>query len=91
MSNVFNLSVSFFQEGNQVVAYVPVLDLSTCGKTFTQAKKRINEAVDIFFEELEKKGTLEETLLDLGWQKKNNQLISPIAIAHEVKQMAVAA
>jgi len=89
MSSVFNLSVSFFQEGDQVVAYVPVLDLSTCGKTFTEAKKRVNEVIEIFFEELQKKKVVEETLLELGWQKKRKQFISPTTITHETKQMAV--
>ena len=53
-----SLPVTFLREGDQFVAYTPVLDLSTSGDTFEQAKKRFSEAVQIFFEECFNMGTL---------------------------------
>jgi predicted RNase H-like HicB family nuclease len=53
-----NLPVSFLKEGNKFVAYTPVLDISTSGKTFKEAQKRFSELVEIFFEELIEMGTL---------------------------------
>jgi hypothetical protein len=38
------IPVLFFQEGKKVVAYSPALDLSTCGNTEQQARKRFGEA-----------------------------------------------
>ncbi len=63
------LPVIFLKEGGMFVAYCPLLDLSTCGETFDEAKKNVGEALDIFFEECVRRGTLNEALGSLGWQK----------------------
>ena len=63
------LPVAIIKQGKSFVAYSPVLDLSTVGKTEAKAKKMFAEAVSIFFEELIERGTLSEVLADLGWQK----------------------
>ncbi len=52
------------------VAYSPVLDLTTCGETFEEAKKNFAEAVDIFFAECIKHNTLDKALQACGWQIK---------------------
>ena len=66
------LPVSVFKEGKHFIAYTPVLDLSTPGKNYEEVKKRFKESVNIFFEELIKRGTLDEVLENLGWQKVKN-------------------
>ncbi len=53
-----SLPVTFLKEGSSFVAYSPALDLSTVGDTFEQAKARFEEAVQIFFEEIAEKGTM---------------------------------
>jgi len=78
-----SLPVSFFKEGATFIAYSPSLDLSTSAKSFEQAKRRFNEVVEIFFEELMSKGTLEKVLTELGWQKIQKQWIPPTLIAQE--------
>jgi len=65
----YNLSVLITKQGKSFVAYSPVLDLSTVGKTEMKAKKMFVEAVSLFFEELIERNTLNEVLVDLGWQK----------------------
>jgi predicted RNase H-like HicB family nuclease len=57
-----SLSVTFFKERDQFVAFSPALDLSTCGKTFQEARERFAEAADLFIEETVKMGTSEEVL-----------------------------
>ena len=57
----FDLPVSFLKEGDQYIAYTPALDLSTCGQSYEQAKKRFVEAVDIFLAEL-----VENNIANLG-------------------------
>ncbi len=64
-----NLSVTFLKEGDQFVAYAPALDLSTCGKTLEEARRRFGEAAVLFVDELHRKGTLNEVLFGLGWQQ----------------------
>ena len=56
------IPISVLKEGDNFIVYTPALDLSTSAKTYKQALSRFNEAVEIFFEEILKKGTLEETL-----------------------------
>ena len=64
-----SLSVTFYKEGDKFIAFSPALNLSTCGDTLGRAKKRFEEMVGIFFEEVEHSNTLEDTLLECGWQK----------------------
>ncbi|MBI4993660.1 hypothetical protein HZC33_01740 [Candidatus Wolfebacteria bacterium] len=85
----FNLQlpISIFKEGKYFIAYTPVLDLSTSGKNYDQVKKRFNEVVIIFFEELIKKGTLSDVLGNLGWQKIKNQWVPPNLISQESEKI----
>ena len=90
----FVLRVEFLREGKMYIAYSPALDLSTCGKTFQEAKKNIKEAVGLFFEECEKDGNLKEVLESLGWIKSNkNGLEPPIYVGQdnvEIPQLSLA-
>jgi len=63
------LPVIFLKEGSKFIAYTPALDISTCGETFEESKKKFEELVDIFFEEVEKMGTLKDVLTECGWEK----------------------
>lgn len=63
------LNVAFYKEGNKFIAYSPALNLSTCGDSMEQAKKRFEEMLQIFLEEVDKMGTLEDVLLECGWKK----------------------
>ncbi len=85
----FHLPVSFFKEGRSVVAYCRVLDLTTCGKNLKDAQRMFHEAATLFFEELISMGTLEEALLDLGWQKKNRKFMPPVEMLHTNTPIAV--
>lgn len=64
-----NLGVIFFKEGEKFIAYSPALDLSSCGDSFAQAKKRFSEVANIFLDETIKMGTLEDVFTDCGWKK----------------------
>jgi hypothetical protein len=64
-----NLPVSILREGKSFIAYTPALDLSTSGRTHEEVRRRFREIVEIFFEEITRRGTLEQVLYDLGWQK----------------------
>jgi len=61
------IDVFFLKEGNTIVAYSPALNLTTYGEDRDDAKLAFNEAIKIFFDETQKKGTLEKILLKLGW------------------------
>lgn len=83
------LPVSVFKEGKLFVAYTPVLDLSTSGKTYDEVKKRFDEAVAIFFEYTTKNGTLGNVLTDLGWHKIKNQWMPPAIVSQSIEKIKV--
>lgn len=85
----FNLPVSFLKEGNKYIAYTPALDLSTSGRSYQQAKKRFEELVNIFFEDIIESGTVEEVLTNLGWQKSQKDWMPPVVISQELQAIKV--
>jgi hypothetical protein len=77
------LAVTYLREGDGFVAYSPALDLSTCGNTLEQTKKRFQEAVGILILECRKMGTLDTVLEELGWKKSKNTWNPPVVIAQD--------
>ena len=47
------------------------------------------EAVQIFFEEIIAKGTINEALSELGWQKKKKTFIPPTVISHITENFSI--
>ena len=83
------LPVIFFKEGKKVIAYTPALDLSTFGDTLSQAQKRFAEIVEIFFEEIIKMGTLEDVLVEYGWEKHHDEFLPPTIISQGLTSVSV--
>ena len=79
---VLKIPISILKEGNRFVAYTPVLDLSTSGRSIKSVKKHFSEIVEIFFDELLKKGTMDDVLTDFGWKKIKKQWTPPKEIEH---------
>ena len=73
----YRLPVVLMHEGNYFVAYTPALDLSVQGKTKVQVQERFGEAVQLFFEELHRMGTMNEVLEELGWVKLPSKAWQP--------------
>ncbi len=86
------LSLILLKEGKKIVAYSPELDLSTCASTVKTAKKRFDELLKIFFEELAESNNTANVLLSLGWQQSGNNWIPPKLLSHsfETIKMPVA-
>ena len=79
-----NLPVQIFKQGKAYIAYTPVLDISTVGKDQKQAKARFAELVGIFFEEIEKNGTIHQVLSELGWKRKAQTWQPPVVTSRFV-------
>ncbi len=86
----FNLPISIMREDSRYIAYTPALDLATSGKTYTEARKRFEEALYLFFEEIVKAGTLEKVLKDYGWKKIRSQWRPPIVVSQEMQEVNLA-
>ncbi len=56
-----------WKEGNMYTSYCPELDVASCGYTPAEAERNLREAVELFLEEAAFMGTLEEILLEAGY------------------------
>ena len=65
------LPVQIVKQGKYFVVYSPALDITTSGKTLSEVRKRFNEIVGIFFNELIEAGTLHDVLTELGWSQRS--------------------
>ena len=64
----FSFDAHIFKEGNTYVAYVPALDVSSCGATDEEARRNIRDAVRGFLAASADMGTLNEILQEAGYE-----------------------
>jgi predicted RNase H-like HicB family nuclease len=57
-------TVRILKEDGTFIAYVPELDVSTCGDTEAEARRNIVDAVQEFLETAREQGTLKEILIE---------------------------
>ena len=70
-------TVHIFKEGKAYVAYVPELDVSSCGATDQEARKNIRDAVAGFLETSRDMGTLSEVLEEAGYVREGDRWRAP--------------
>jgi len=58
-----------FEEGGQIVALCPELNVSSFGDTHEEALAALQEAVALFLEECRRMGTLEMVLEEAGYRR----------------------
>jgi hypothetical protein len=63
----FSFTAHIFKEGATYIAYVPALDLSSCGATDEDARRNIRVAVRGFLKASAEIGTLDEILEESGY------------------------
>ena len=56
------LPIVLFREGKWIVAHCPIIDVASQGKTSEEAKKNIEEAIDLYMED---KDTVKPNLKEL--------------------------
>ena len=59
------------------VAHSPELDVSSCATTEHKALANLQEAVRLFLEEAERKGSLAQILEEAGFSRRRHTLIGP--------------
>lgn len=70
-------TVHTFKEGSTYVAYVPALDISSCGATGDEARKNIKDAVQGFIETSADRGNLAEILEESGYVREGESWRAP--------------
>jgi predicted RNase H-like HicB family nuclease len=66
-----------FKEGRMFVAHTPELDISSCATTKTKALENLREAVRLFLEEAERRGSLQQILKEAGFSQRNRTMVGP--------------
>jgi len=66
-----------FKEGRTYVAHALDLDVSSCAGTKEKAIKNLKQAVRLFLEEANKRGTLDQILEEAGYSKDKQKLAPP--------------
>jgi len=72
-----SFTTHIFKEGDTYVAYVPELDVSSCGSTDEEARKNIRDALRGFFEVSMEMGTLDEILEEAGYVREGEGWRAP--------------
>lgn len=52
-------------------------------------KKRFEQVVDVFFEELVDMGTLDDVLANLGWTKTQSKWTPPFQVGHGLQRVSL--
>lgn len=73
----FSFTAHIFKEEEAYVAYVPALDLSSCGSTETEARKNIQDAVRGFLDASAGQGNLEQVLEESGYRRQGGEWVPP--------------
>jgi predicted RNase H-like HicB family nuclease len=73
----FSFDTHIFKEGDAYVAYVPALDVSSCGATGEEARRNIRDAVRGFLDASADMGTLDEILREAGYQQDGDDWRAP--------------
>lgn len=79
----FSFDARIFKEGDAFVAYVPALDVSSCGATDEEARRNIRDAVRGFLAVSAEMGTLEEILREAGFEREDGHWREPQFAAFE--------
>lgn len=87
MKIIYNVEI--WKEGKMYVSHASAFDVASCGKTQNEARKNIEEAVELFLEEAKKMGTLKEILKEASFEKQNGTWEGPEFISLEKKELAL--
>ena len=72
-----SFTVHVFKEGEVYVAYVPELDVSSCGDTPEEARNHIQEAAQAFLETSQEMGNLNQVLEEAGYELEGETWRAP--------------
>jgi hypothetical protein len=86
----FVFDTHIFREGETYVAYVPALDVSSCGATDEQARRNIRDSVRGFLATCAELGTLEEVLEEAGYRREGDRWVPPEFVSLDRLEMNVA-
>jgi len=85
----FSFDVHIFKEGDTYIAYVPSLDVSSCGATDDEARRNIRDAVRGFLASSADMGTLDEILQEAGYEREGEKWRAPEFVSVDRLTMSI--
>jgi predicted RNase H-like HicB family nuclease len=85
----FSFDTHIFKEGDTYVAYVPALDVSSCGATGEEARRNIRDAVRGFLAASADLGTLDEILEEAGYKPEGEGWRAPEFVSMDRLTMSI--
>jgi len=82
-------TIQVFKEDQFFVAHTLELDVSSQGRTVEEAKSHLREAVEAFLEEAQRMNTLEDVLVEAGYQRTGQGWKAPDLLAQERTTVAL--
>jgi predicted RNase H-like HicB family nuclease len=76
-------TVQIWREGGQYIAHAMPLDVASSGTTPQEARVALEEAVKLFTDTANERGTLQEVLEEAGYQYEGSRWRSPDWICFE--------
>jgi predicted RNase H-like HicB family nuclease len=83
MKLAIEYTTQLWREGNLFVALAMPLDVASCGPSPDEARKALEEAVQLFLESAKDHGTLNQVLEDSGYVQDGESWQSPAYLAVE--------
>jgi len=83
------LKIVIFQEEDVYVALAPEINVSSFGDTIKEAEESIKEAIELFFEECQRMGTLEQVLEEAGFLQDGDSWQPRKPVAEEELSLAI--
>jgi hypothetical protein len=85
-----NIPVLYMKEGDIFVCYSPAFDLAAHGDSFEDAEKSFAVTLQIFIEEVTKKGTWDKVFEEYGWKRKTQKKwIPPRIISQQSRPVQI--
>ena len=85
----FSFDAHIFKEGDTYVAYVPALDISSCGATDEEVRRNIRDAVQGFLAASASMGTLSEILEEAGYKPDGEGWRAPEFVSMDRLTMSI--
>ena len=80
-------TTQIWKEDDQFIAHAMPLDVISSGRTAEEARKALDEAVQLFLETAADMGTLEEILQETGYEFKDESWIGPAWVSIEKRSL----
>lgn len=88
--NHMTFIVNFFKDDGWIVAEAPALQIASHGKTEEEARANLDDAINGWLEICQRKGTLKNALIELGWTVKkegSEKFLAPPQVKSKIEEI----